>query len=63
MGCVDRAIVPGSSDRHINLSLQYQSAWSVRLAKRIKEIYETRVRYDYRRVHVLLRRKDWKING
>ncbi len=29
---------------------------------RIKEIAETRVRYGYRRVHVLLRREGWIIN-
>lgn len=33
------------------------------LAKRIKEIAETRVRYGYRRVHVLLRREGWEINA
>ncbi|MFY2822381.1 IS3 family transposase [Ruegeria sp. MALMAid1280] len=30
--------------------------------RRIKEIAETRVRYGYRRVHVLLRREGWAIN-
>ena len=29
---------------------------------RIKEIAETRVRYGYRRVHVLLRREGWVVN-
>ena len=29
---------------------------------RIKEIAETRVRYGYRRIHVLLRREGWEIN-
>jgi putative transposase len=29
------------------------------LIKRIKEIAETRVRYGYRRVHVLLQREGW----
>jgi putative transposase len=29
------------------------------LSKRIKEIAETRVRYGYRRIHVLLRREGW----
>ena len=33
------------------------------LARRIKEIAETRVRYGYRRVHVLLRRKGWAVNA
>lgn len=32
------------------------------LSLRIKEICETRVRYGYRRVHVLLRREGWEIN-
>jgi len=30
--------------------------------RRIKEICETRVRYGYRRVHVLLRREGWQVN-
>ena len=32
------------------------------LERRIKEICETRVRYGYRRVHVMLRREGWEIN-
>ena len=32
------------------------------LRKRIREIAETRVRYGYRRIHVLLRREGWRIN-
>ena len=32
------------------------------LEERIKAICETRVRYGYRRVHVLLRREGWMIN-
>lgn len=32
------------------------------LSMRIKEITEVRVRYGYRRVHVLLRREGWNIN-
>jgi len=32
------------------------------LEKRIKEICETRVRYGYRRVHVVLRREGWAVN-
>lgn len=32
------------------------------LRKRIREIAETRVRYGYRRVHVLLRREGWDVN-
>jgi putative transposase len=32
------------------------------IERRMKEICATRVRYGYRRVHVLLRREGWKIN-
>ncbi len=32
------------------------------LRTRIKEIAETRVRYGYRRIHVLLRREGWDVN-
>jgi putative transposase len=32
------------------------------LKHRIKEICETRVRYGYRRVHILLQRDDWLVN-
>ena len=33
------------------------------LRKRIREIAQTRVRYGYRRIHVLLRREGWPINA
>jgi len=33
------------------------------LKQRIKEIAGTRVRYGYRRIHVLLQREGWAING
>jgi putative transposase len=32
------------------------------LRKRIRELAETRVRYGYRRIHVLLRREGWMVN-
>ena len=32
------------------------------LRKRLKELAETRVRYGFRRLHVLLRREGWEIN-
>src|SRR5262249_26322281 len=32
------------------------------LSKRIREIAATRVRYGYRRIHVLLRREGWQVN-
>jgi hypothetical protein len=59
---VDPAGLPGSSDGYIDLLLQVPPAWPVDLEKRIKEICETRVRYGYRRIHVVLRREDWMIN-
>ena len=37
-------------------------AGQAQLSKRIKEIAETRVRYGYRRIHVLLRREGWRVN-
>jgi len=33
------------------------------LKQRIKEIAQTRVRYGYRRIHVLFRREGWRINA
>jgi putative transposase len=33
------------------------------LVKRIKELAETRVRYGYRRIHVLLKREGWAVNA
>ena len=33
------------------------------MRKQIREIAQTRVRYGYRRIHVLLRRKGWRINA
>ena len=32
------------------------------LEQRIKEICQTRVRFGYRRIHVLLRREGWEVN-
>ena len=45
-------------------SYHYRSrrAGQAPLSKRIKEIAETRVRYGYRRIHVLLRREGWPVN-
>jgi transposase InsO family protein len=33
------------------------------LTERIREIAATRVRYAYRRIHVLLRRDGWRVNA
>ena len=43
---------------------QYQSTRPSQafLRKRIRAIDETRVRYGYRRIHVLLRREGWRVN-
>ena len=37
-------------------------AGQAELIERIKEIAATRVRYGYRRIHVLLRREGWRVN-
>jgi putative transposase len=37
-------------------------AGQAHLAERIKEIAASRVRYGYRRIHVLLRREGWQVN-
>ncbi len=47
-----------TSTYHYKPQIRDQAA----LEQRIKEICETRVRYGYRRVHVLLRREGWIIN-
>ncbi len=41
---------------------RYRRPEQATLEARIRETCETRVRYGYRRVHVLLRREDWLIN-
>lgn len=38
-------------------------AGQAQLTERIKEIAATRVRYGYRRIHVLLRREGWLVNA
>ncbi len=46
-------------------SIQYKPKRNVInevLRERIKELAQTRVRYGYRRIHVLLRREGWAIN-
>lgn len=45
-------------------SCRYQSRRDpqVALQMRLKELAETRVRYGYRRLHVLLQRKGWRVN-
>ena len=56
----------GNSDGAVALDKLGGEAWQRRKAKlkeRIKEIAETRVRYGYRRIHVLLRREGWVVNA
>lgn len=48
----------GRSTYHYRFRRPSQAA----LRKRIREIAEARVRYGYRRIHVLLRREGWKVN-
>src|SRR5213082_3570935 len=62
MGCLDPTGLQAARARQGNLSLQIAQAGQADLENRIKEICQTRVRYGYRRVHVLLRREGWSIN-
>ena len=52
----------GPSDRSRTFRLQVEARRPGRSQGRIKDICETRVRYGYRRVHVLLQRDGWVIN-
>lgn len=47
---------------HLTFHYKSRRADQAAVEKRIKEICETRVRYGYRRVHVLLDREGWDIN-
>ncbi len=54
-----------TSLRFNRASIQYRprkSPLNAVLRARIKEIAAARVRYGYRRIHVLLRREGWKVN-
>jgi putative transposase len=61
LGRVDPPGLPGSGDGHLNLPLQIRRREQAGIEARIREICGTRVRYGYRRVHVL-RREGWEIN-
>ena len=50
----------GSNDRPTTTSAR--RAEQAQLTERIREIAATRVRYGYRRIHVLLRREGWLVN-
>ena len=46
-------------------TVRYQSRrieWDAPIRRRIEEIATVRIRYGYRRIHVLLRREGWKVN-
>ena len=64
MGCIDPASLPAFL-RSTRSTYHYKSRrpGQAGLEQRIKEICQTRVRYGYRRVHVLLRREGWRINS
>jgi putative transposase len=53
-----RAVPVDRSTYHYRSKRSGQAA----LGKRIKEIAQTRVRYGYRRIHVLLLREGWRVN-
>jgi putative transposase len=51
------------SSRTITYRYRSRRAGQAQLSERIKEIAATRVRYGYRRIHVLLRRDGWRVNA
>jgi putative transposase len=53
--------MPRRAGGSVDLSLSFEARRQAPLSKRIKEIAETRVRYGYRRIHVLLRREGWLV--
>lgn len=52
----------GSEDRSVALCLEVQARRGGRPAAEDQAICQTRVRFGYRRVHVLLRRDGWMVN-
>lgn len=63
MGCVDPQNLHGSGVQQVHLSLQTSPEWPGRSEEALStEIAETRMRYGYRRVHVVLQREGWMIN-
>ncbi len=53
---------PPYVDRCVNRGDPLSKEMQINLEQRIKEICQTRVRYGYRPVHVLLRREGWLPN-
>ncbi|AVA25755.1 IS3 family insertion sequence transposase domain-containing protein (plasmid) [Rhizobium sp. NXC24] len=62
LGDLDPACLWGAELRSFKLPLHLSPCRSAGLERRIREICETRVRYGYRRVHVLLEREGWGTN-
>ena len=54
-----RVLEVGTSTYHYKPRRHVQAG----IEARIKEICTTRVRYGYRRVHVVLRREGWAVNA
>jgi transposase InsO family protein len=61
-GRVDPAGVQRPRIRSFDLPYKSRRREQAGVEARIKEICQTRVRYGYRRVHVLLRRQGWEVN-
>ncbi len=62
LGCVDPAGSPGLKMDTSSYHYRSRRPDQAGIEARIKAICETRVRYSYRRVHVLLQREAWRIN-
>jgi putative transposase len=60
---VDQAGLWLPSGRHLAVSLQVEARRSGCPEEAMKEIAQTRVRFGYRRIHVLLRREGWPVNA
>ncbi len=57
------ASLPCVASRPIDPLDRLRRAGQAHLTERIREIAATRVRYGYRRIHVLLRREGWRVNA
>ena len=64
MHSVSRSARPAGPFRHVARRITTGPAdpEQAPLRKRIREIAETRMRYGYRRIHILLRREGWAVN-
>lgn len=55
--------MPEIAPRHPSNSVSHVAIGTPPTAARVREICQARVRFGYRRVHVLLRREGWEINA